>query len=244
MNRNFVFTALIGLHLAACGDSGPARTSFDVSVAGSAATSLANDYGYTVALSEATVSLGPVHFFSGEPLFTRTEESWPWRVVRAVLGIGVAHAHPGHYQEGDALAEVLDTRRCDLLAGSTALGRATGVTGLYRSAQIALGGDGTAPAVAIRGKATGGGGSVEFVAALDISEKVTGIAVGEQQVDSKVSGVRIDVDLKQWIERVDFSQLSGDQPVTIESGSQAYNALYRGVNNTSAFSFRWTVEQE
>lgn len=228
-----------------CGeDTGPRRTSFPVEVAGRGGQAMSNDHGYTVTLSEARIHLGPVRFFSGEPLFTRAAtESWPWRVARRILGIGLAHAHPGHYQQGEALAEVLDAATFDLLATAPGpLGQASGVTGAYRSVQVAITktADLKGHSVLVRGMASKGSHAVDFSAALDLQEEVEGVAFGAQ-VDGTPGRVRLEVDLSCWVERVDFSLLhrGPGAEVSIQPGSQAENALLRGVNNTSAFKLTW-----
>jgi len=236
----------------ACGESGPKRVTLPVEVAGSAAAALANEHGYTVELTAAKAHLGPIYFFSGEPLFTRrggelppAAHSAPWhrRLWRELLGGGVAHAHPGHYQEGDALGEVLQPATFDLLAADSApLGEAAGVTGRYRSAQVTLsnGADNDGHAVVIAGTARKGDERVDFSAALDLELDVRGVAFGAEISDG-AGRVRLTVDLARWIERVDFSALDGASgPVTIDAATpQADNALRRGVENTSAYLFSW-----
>lgn len=223
-----------------CGDTGPSRVAFDVEVAGGSGQNLSNDHGYTVTLSKASLHVGAVHFFSGEPLFTRHDESFPSRLAR--LFVGVAHAHPGHYQEGSAMAEVLQGGTIDLLGQPRRLGRASGVTGTYRSAQVTLTGsadNGNHLAMA-EGKATMGSQEVSFSVALDGTLKVAGIVAGTTVDESGPLAVRVVVDLKRWVELMDFSKLAGGvQPVTIKPGTQAHNAFSRGVSNTSAFLFNW-----
>lgn len=236
-----VLAALLTPGLAGCGEeAGPARVTFEVEVQGKGSAGLANDHGYSVTLTRASLHLGPVYFYSGEPLFTRRGgEAWPWRLARAALGIGTAHAHPGHYQEGDALAEVLSTGSFDLLAAKPArLGTAAGVTGAYRSAQVNLSPAPSGHTVEVAGSASKGSHQVTFSATLDLSEKVKGIAFGAE-VGASPGLVRVEVDLARWLELVDFSKLGGAGPVTFGKGSQADNALQRGVTNTAAFIPSW-----
>lgn len=134
--------SLFAWSVAACGDEeAAARVSFPVEVMGKGQAGLPNDHGYSVAITRARLHLGPVYFYSGEPLFTRrAEEAWPWRLlIRAAIPVGTAHAHPGHYQEGEALGELLLSGSFDLLGpGPATLGTASGVKGTYRSAQVNL----------------------------------------------------------------------------------------------------------
>ncbi|MCK5798808.1 MAG: hypothetical protein KAI47_16560, partial [Deltaproteobacteria bacterium] len=127
----------------ACGgETAESRTSFDLEIVAKTLPSggLKSDDGYTVTLREAKIVLGPLRFYSGEPLFSRRGSSMTSRILLASSLAGIlwdvpeAQAHPGHYQEGDTLAEWLEMRRVDLLAITpTRLGQARGVTGSYRS---------------------------------------------------------------------------------------------------------------
>ncbi len=86
---------------------------------------------WTVHLDEAYVALGPVYLFEGEPL------------IGELLHRGFlprAHAHPGHYQEGEAMGEVLEQVVVDLLdRNPTHLGTLFAVTGTCHSARVGLG---------------------------------------------------------------------------------------------------------
>jgi hypothetical protein len=231
---------VLSILLAGCGSEGPTRLTFPVAVAPSAAQGLANDYGYTISLSRAALRLEALHFFSGEPLFARGPSRLE-RLWRATFGLGVAHAHPGHYQEGEALAELFSPSTVDLLAGA-ALGDASGVTGRYRSAGLMLGSDAAiGGSVALEGKAAkAGGAEVAFTGKLTVTEKIVGIAAGEAEVAPPIQ-VTLKVDLARYLQRVDFAALTGTGTVAIPAGSQAENALGRGVANTSAYGFAWSA---
>ena len=242
MNSLSPLTLLILLApgLAACGDEdAAARITFPVEVMGKQ-TKLPNDHGYTVAITRARLHIGPVYFYSGEPLFTRrAEDPWYLRIIRAAAPVGTAHAHPGHYQEGDALGELLTSRSFDLLGKTpVTFGTAAGVTGAYRSAQVNLSPASGGHTVEVAGTASKGSHQVTFSATLDLTEKVKGIAFGAR-VTAAPGRVRIAVDLACWLERVDVSRLSGTGTATFQAGSQAQNALRRGVVNTSAYILTW-----
>jgi len=233
---------------AGCGETGETRVTFDVEVAGGASTGLANDHGYKVTVTGARLHVRAVHFFSGDPLFTRRGEGLPSRLAR--LFVGLAHAHPGHYQEGDAMAELLQARTVDLLASPALLGRAAGVTGDYRSAQVTLAEAASGAkklAASVEGKAARGGEEVAFAATLTGTIKVAGVPAAAT-VDEQVTTVRMTVDLGRWVERVDFSKLTQCKPGAacapqeMKPGTQGHNAFSRGVNNTSAFSFAWKTQ--
>ena len=228
--------ALLCSGMIACGaGGGSTRVTFEVEVAGQSQPELRNDHGHVVTLTRASIHLGPVYFFSGEPLFSRQGESLPRRLVRLALGVGVAHAHPGHYQEGDALAELLTAATFDLLSDTPVrLGVATGVSGPYRSAQVNLGPAPDGPTVVVAGTARKDGREVHFSGSLSLREEVRGIAIGAD-LSPAPGRVRLEIDLGSWLERVDFSALDDSAPVVFQPGSQAENALQRGVVNTSAF---------
>lgn len=232
-----------------CGEAdGPVRLSFPLQVSGKAAADLPTDSGYTVTLSKASLHLGPVYFFSGEPLFTHRLRPTLWQRLARTAGdllLPRAWAHPGHYQEGEALGELLQSATVDLLAaGSTPLGTVSGVSGSYRSAQVGLGPDATSGVtVSLAGTAKKGTDTIEFKANLKIACQVKGIAVGAE-LDGGAGTMALSVDLGAWVERIDFAKLAGgSSPVTVAAGSQAENALQRGIENTSAFAFSWTPQQ-
>ena len=233
----YSMSALAALLLAVgCGQSAPARVAFDLEVAGGGAKELPNDHGYVVTLSRATLHLDAVHFFSGEPLFAGRQEG----LLRWV--IGVAYAHPGHYQEGSAMAELLQGATVDLLGKPRILGRASGVTGSYRSARVSLAsaGDNGGHLAMAAGSAVKGNHEVNFTLNMDGSLEVAGVAASTTMERAGPTAVRLVVDLKRWVERIDFAKLAGgSQPVELKAGTQAHNAFVRGVGNTSAFGFSW-----
>lgn len=218
MRRTILIVALaIAVPLACGGDTGRSRTSFDVDVAGIGSAST-NDHGWSVALTRAEMRIGELAFFEGEPLF-----SW-----RALVGIPSAYAHPGHYMEGDALAELLEAKDFDLLAAApVAYGTANGVTGEYNSAEVRI------EHVTIEGTATKGDQTVSFSADVALDADVVGIAFGAP-VQRASGRVELRVDLAKWLARADFTG-AADGPLLPES--QPHRAFMRGLVNTSSFLF-------
>jgi hypothetical protein len=237
MRREAISCACL-LLAAACAGTGEQRTSFPLEAAGiDPAEAVTGDLGWTVALETASMSLGPVYFFEGDPLFARRT------IWDRLLGIRVAHAHPGHYQQGEALAQLLEAAQVDLMSPSPArLGTAEGVTGAYRSASVGIHPPAAGPTIELAGTATREGEAVEFGARLDLDLDVEGIAFA-RDVDGSPGRVRIGIDVNRWLLRADFAELVGEEsPVELVEGTQSWNALVRGVDNTSAYVFEWIEE--
>ena len=240
---------LLILLAGACGgDTGQQRVAFEVRAAGAegGAARFTNDYGWTVELQAAAVSLGPIYFFDGEPLISLD------RLLDWLSPIAVAHAHPGHYVAGEAMGQLLEQHSVDLLAGpATSLAMADGVTGPYNSARVALRPSAADDALlagrsaVVSGRATlAGEDPVDFEGSLELDLEIEGIPCG-LRVDGRPGHMQIAVDLQRWFKRVDFATMpaaSVDGIQRFEEGTQAQNALIRGVDNTAAFAFAWIDE--
>src|SRR5262249_25416012 len=93
--------------------------------------------GWQVKLDKAALAIGAFQYFDGEPAVVRRDPPPRGALERfAMLFEGVAHAHPGHYQAGNALGEMLEPASIDLFSAPVKLGRGTGVTGTFRSARF------------------------------------------------------------------------------------------------------------
>ncbi len=215
--KRMTMTALAIAVPLACGtDTGRERTTFEVDVAGIDHVST-NDLGWEVELTRADFTIGDLAFFEGDPLFAWSD-----------LWIGRAYAHPGHYVEGEALAELLEPATFDLLQSVPVLyGTADGVTGDYRSAEVRV------DRVVLAGTASKDGRTVTFEWSGDINTNVEGIAFGAI-VESPTGHVELRVDLAKWFERADFSD--AEDGVLVDE-SQPHRALLRGLVNTSGFLF-------
>jgi hypothetical protein len=199
-----------------------------------------NERGWAVTPESLQAAVGPLRFYEGRVLLSCSHRA-P-RLDPFVLLGGTAWAHPGHYIPGDALAEVLSTTTVDLLAATpTALGTANAVTGDYGSMELTLPPT-TGGAVRVRGTATHTDGrSVRFEVAMDLPKPIEGIRF-ERVLAREEGRVRITVALSKWLGRIDFATASpsgADGASTFPTGSQAMNALTRGVEDTSAYVVTW-----
>ncbi|MCY1018464.1 hypothetical protein [Pyxidicoccus sp. MSG2] len=244
MIRRHVLMGALALALSGCGSEAERRT-FPVELTGTLPSG-ANERGWTVTLESAHASVGPVRFFNGRVLLSRRAPRFDWY---SLIG-GTAQAHPGHYVAGDALGEVLTTATVDLLTGAP-LGDASAVTGEYGSLELtlatptastdaagALGGH----AVRVRGTARNAdGGAVRFDAVADLPAPVAGVRF-EKSLGMEAGRVRIAVDLGTWLGRIDFATATdpdADGVYTFPAGSQAQNALVRGVEDTTTYVVTW-----
>ena len=231
MQTNYLTFILAAVSQGCGSDTGRARIQFPIEVGARNLDGQTNDFGYAITLEEAKLRVGGVAFFEGEPLFAT--------FVRELLSVRSAHAHPGHYQEGSALADLLEGHTFDLLSSHPIImGTATGVTGSYNSAQVDLQTTGElgGHTVVVTGTASQGANSFGFSAQLDLDDSVRGIAFG-QPMDDGNGRVRLEIDLSEWFRRVDFSTVSpGDE---LDPGTPSHNALSRGITNTSAYVFSW-----
>lgn len=250
-----MFMLLAALLLAGC-DTGQQRRTFPVEVTALPLTG-PNEKGWTVEPESLRVSMAPVRFFEGRVLLS--ERRKPRFDAWALLGVGTAWAHPGHYVPGDALGELLkEAVVVDLLAAEpTVLGEANAVTGSYGSLELTLprttfeapnpnerlAGE----SVRLVGTATGPEGQrLRFDASVKLNKPVEGIRF-EKELGEEPGRVRIAVDLGKWLGRIDFGTVQapaeGETASFIE-GTQAHNALVRGVEDTSAYVVTWEGESK
>ncbi|MFO0624822.1 MAG: hypothetical protein U0325_04340 [Polyangiales bacterium] len=230
MRPRFALAALLLLLGCADDTTGRARVRFDLRARG-VDTTFTTSRGWAVRVAEARVSLGPVRWYEGPPIFAL-------RWWERALGVSVAHAHPGHYVPGEALADMLTPRVVDLASGAVALSAADGVTGAAQSAHLALqpppaGGD--AATVFVRGEATQGAQRVRFRGALALTLNLEGVTAGGN-IDR--AGWELQVSVGRWVDRVDFAALTPSAPdaeVEFATDSQAANALYRAATSVGSY---------
>lgn len=179
MNRRaagVVTVSLLVLHACDSAEEAP-RVELAVAVDASAVTTVTNDLGYEIALTEARAAVENLAFaVAGEGHTVSL-----WQQVSDVL-VPTAYAHPGHFQGGDVAGELRGRFILNWLPASDAeIGRATLLAGVYKSANFmfirASAEDGITSddllfghTAILRGQATKGATRIDFVARIDSPE--------------------------------------------------------------------------
>lgn len=250
--------------LAACSsnDSGSGTTGkrivLHTSAAGDAATKtkLTTGFGWDVTLTKAAVATGGLYYFDGPPPTAMRKKSVGERF--ASLFEGTAYAHPGHYQAGTALGQVVIPQPVTLdLFGATpiALPDGEGITGVYRSARFVL--PSAPPGGAVLGQhvAVAEGSAVKhdgtstqpiyFRLVADYADlqasiqegAVDGCVLDETTVTDSGS-IALEVKPSVWLNLVDFSKLA---PGTAAAPTEAKDAGFsQGVTQLSAYHFTYS----
>lgn len=219
-----------------------------------------NAFGWSIQLQRAVLSISALYYFDGAPIFSQRvpprlplHEVWP-----AIFGARTAHAHPGHYQTGNAVGEMLAPRAVDLALGSVDLSPGQGTSGTYRSARFVFGDSPTGPladtlggyVVLLEGKGTKGSQARRFRALADIVDvadgyrepKLDGCAF-EEAAEVEMSGtVTLHIKPSVWLDQVDLSELveGTGEPVEITPDLVAFEALTRGLKKAAAMVFTYT----
>lgn len=215
------------LLLVGCGGTEHTRRTFPVEVMGKPGA-VVTDSGWSVALTTATAHLESVRFFEGKVLVTRRAPWW-----RSLL-VSEAWAHPGHYQPGEALAELLAPLELDLLAtGPVRWGDASALTGSYGSMQLGFGAGG----LQLEGVATRGAETVDFSAQYTPESALDGVAF-DYELTTAPGTMQLHLDLQALLSRIDFAQVDGS--ITVDS--VAFNGLVRGMGDINAYLVSWRNE--
>ncbi|WP_437924362.1 hypothetical protein WMF37_35820 [Sorangium sp. So ce291] len=217
-----------------------------------------NALGWTVTLSKAHLSIGPLHYFEGAPVTARRAP--PARAPSlleqlARWAVPEAHAHPGHYQAGEARGLMAEPTSVDLLRGTTPLAEADAVSGVVRSARFTFGAPPAGPfaaaldghVVAVEGRAQKGDLARVFRAralAADVRSDATGEPAVEGCVFEEVfldgpGVVTLVVKPAVWLDQVDFEEVAegeGGAPVDLEPESQALRGFTRGLKKGTAYA--------
>ncbi len=201
---------------------------------------------WEVTVSRAVLALSDLVYVEGAP------------VARLLRFIRNAHAHPGHYREGDVLGEAHAPTVVDLLGAETSLGATEAVTGLARSVTLGFHDPETgAPrsprsAVAlVEGIARREGEDERAFIAHDFASDVLS-SVSElpevsgcplQSGDFTGDGVvTLQVQVQLWLDQIDFGEVpaaDAADPYELGSAEAARNAFIRGVKKAAAYTFSY-----
>lgn len=245
--------------VAGCGATTGKRITLETrAVATEGAAPFENDYGWSITLTRAHLSVGALYYFTGPPVVAALPPArGPRRGLRDLLSIPQAHAHPGHYTQGEALGQMLEPGTIDLLVEST-LADAEAVTGHYESAlftfqsppagDLAAGMEGHV--VWIEGEATKGDTTLLFRGTADEADVLddTGSPVVSGCVfeiaDVEDSGVvTLTVHPAVWLDQVDFGAFTppaAGERLTLDEVESEHNAFTRGLKKGTAYDFSYS----
>lgn len=265
-HRPLHLAALLGLAAAGCGSdatTGDATTGkrIALSVAVAADSNVGDKItlasGFDVTLTKAAIALSGVQFFDGAPALARAPAPRRKSMWDGWL-IGTAHAHPGHYQAGNAVGEVLVPGSFDLFGATAQLGKGEGVTGVFRSGRVSLSAAPTGPSaaalggasVAVEGLAVKGASTLHFRLVAPLSEvekslsagRVEGAPFDERTVTGDVA-ITLRIKPSVWLSFVDFKDLSGgtaDAPVVL--GPETAEGVTFAVGVAQLAAYRFSVD--
>ena len=236
-----------GVVLSACSDpsTGGRRVSITTRARGDVSDNpvVETSLGWQVEVTRGKLALDYLYYVSGPPagLAHRWDD---------LFSIKSAHAHPGHYDSGDVLAELQGPVILDLLAGETTLGEGGGVTGQALSAVVtlgSLGGDDATLAVIVEGVASKGELTIPFRAEVEravIDNPVSHLPEidGCPLEDGEIEGdgtVLFEVGVAVWLDRVDFAEVSVPESglAVLQPNTPPYNAFRRGLEKALGYHF-------
>ena len=255
---------MLGAGVQACGSDGKDSTGGKlvvlhtrVSVEDIARGTFTTAVGWNVTLTAARVSAGPFYYFDGAPPLVLRAPPRDWRFALRLLGVGTAHAHPGQYQSGNEMGQMLESASIDLLGGAAVLPDGDGVSGTYRSARVTFAPPSAEDASALDGHVASAAGKAEkdgeirfFRAFADLAAieksatlgRIDGCEFAETDVEADGT-VTIAVNPKIWFDLVDFTQAeagSADAPADLPDGSQPQRAFVLGTTQLSAYRFSYS----
>ncbi len=216
-------------------------------------------FGWKVTLTRAVLATGGFYYFDGAPPLVLRSNHRPWEFAERWLGIREAHAHPGHYQAGNAVGQMLEPASVDLFAGPAELAAGDGISGFYRSARFSF----SAPPMGALATALGGHivlteGRAEkvgeplriFRATADLVDVERSAAAGhvegcefEETAIESDGVVTVRIKPQVWFDLVDFAQIpagSDATPSEFPAESQPKIAFAQGLAQLSAYRFTYS----
>lgn len=253
-----LLSSLAALLLAACSDGSDSTTGQRIelrtAVQPKVATEFSTGFGWDVKLEHAAVASAGFYYFDGSP---PTAQRAPRRSSiterLASLVVGTAWAHPGHYQAGTALGQVLFPEPVLLdLFNEPALPDGDGVTGTYRSARFVIAREAPGSELLAGHSAVAEGSAVKHDGSsatpiyfrliadyADITAEVNNGAVDgcvlDEMAVSSDGTVTLSIDPAIWLNLVDFSKLDpGSEDSRTEARDDGFS---QGVTQLSAYHF-------
>lgn len=225
---------LVVLLAASCGPvSGPVRRTFPVEVVVRAPAGPLES-GWTVEALEGSMAFSELRFFEGH-----THGVSRWSPLS--LLVSTAWAHPGHYEPGAVVAEVLTPLELDLARREVVpWATADALTGGYGSARLGFGASG----VRVTGTARRGSTVVRFdTGVVEAPPLLEGLRFEATLTAADVGRVRLEVELARLLEQVVFDEAGAlpdvDGVVRFTPGSVARNGFVRGLTNAGSYRFTW-----
>ncbi|MBX3232395.1 MAG: hypothetical protein KIT84_22485 [Labilithrix sp.] len=224
----------------------------------SARTTFTTGFGWDVTLTKAAVATSGFYYFDGPPPTAHHRAPAKKRGL-GDLFVGTAHAHPGHYQAGTALGQVLLAApvAIDLFAAAPlVLPDAEAVTGTYRSARFVIPETPPADTILAGHVALAEGRALKKDDAnatpiffrlvadyADVSESIKNGAVDgcilDEAVVTEAGTVSLAVRPAIWLNLVDFSKIA---PGTEAAPTEAKDAGFsQGVTQLSAYRFAYSL---
>ncbi len=211
------------------GDDGRTRASFTVHVGGAFADDIVSNDGDRITLSVARLSLGALAFFEGDALFASSAAA----LRDSLLSFSSAHAHPGHYTPGEALADMGEVGVIDLLGGGVDA-VADGLTGPYGTVTVPLtAADEASATLTLRGTFAREQNESTFVAVLPFATVVEGVPADFSIEDG--DRIELAISLAELVRRVDFRALPTVDPIDLVAEDQAKNALERALASQTTY---------
>jgi len=226
--------------LTACdqGTTGRQMIAYDVAGAPEAEPTFVDDRGWTITLTLAELSFGPLVFCSHQPTFLKSDSLTDC---------------------GQVLGELGAAATWDLLAvGDSPLGTLAGITGRIHSAQYDFGwnwpsgqaaplwhGEAGATSLSIAGTATQGGVTHAFDFTLDVEPRGAGLytvagLAAEGAPDATTAEVVLTASARKILRYIDFDLLAEQaEPFTLVPGSALENQLRLGLTTGTPVTFTW-----
>ncbi len=236
-----LWIAFLLISTAACdqGTTGQRMIEYEVVGAPQAGDTFTDADGWTITLTRAELTFGPLVFCSHQPTFLKSDSLTDCGQVMGELGTAVTW---------------------DLLAASgTVLGRLTGFTGQVHSVQYDFGwnwpagqaaalwkGEAGAVSLVLEGTAEKGDVTHAFEFALDVKPRAAALytvaglsAEGEQSTGT--SRVTLSVSTERMLRYIRFDLLAEqEEPFTIVPGSALENQLHLGLVTGGPVTFQWS----